>query len=174
MALISPAMNAALNEQIGNEFSTSLQYIALAAHFDCEDLPELAAHFYKQADEEHTHAMRFIRFIVDAGGRVEIPQVPQPQSRFETAHDGVEKAYNGEIEVTRQINALLELAIKESDHITHNTLQWFVTEQLEEVSSMQTLLSIVRRAGENNLLMVEEYLARNVRMTSSPDLGDAA
>ena len=174
MALISPTMNAAINEQIGNEFCTSLQYIALAAHFDCDDLPQLAAHFYKQADEEHAHAMRFIRFLVDAGGRVEIPQIPAAQSHFSTAQEGVEKALNGEIAVTKQINDLLELAIKESDHITHNILQWFVTEQLEEVSSMQTLLSIVRRAGENNLLMVEEYLARNVRLVSSPDLADGA
>jgi len=174
MSLISQTMNDAINQQIGNEFCTSLQYIAIAAHFDCEDLPELAAFFYKQADEERTHAMRFVKFVVDAGGRIEVPQITQPQSAFETAHEAVEKALTGEIAVTRQINGLLELAIKESDHITHNILQWFVTEQLEEVSSMQTLLSIVRRAGENNLLMVEEYLTRHGRLTASPDLGEAA
>lgn len=174
MPLISKTMNEAINEQIGNEFCTSLQYIALAAHFDCEDLPELAGHFYKQAEEERDHAMRFIKFAVDAGGRIEIPQIAQPQSSFSSAHEAVEKALNGEIAVTKQINGLLELAIKESDHITHNILQWFVTEQLEEVSSMQTLLSIVRRAGENNLLMVEEYLARNVRLVASPDLAESA
>jgi ferritin len=67
---------------------------------------------------------------------------------------------NWEVTVTKQINGLVDLAIKENDHITRNFLQWFVNEQLEEVSSMETLLSIVRRAGEGGLLFVEEYLAR--------------
>jgi bacterioferritin B len=67
--------------------------------------------------------------------------------------------------VTRQINALVDLAIRETDHITHNALQWFVTEQLEELASMETLLKIVQRAGESGLLHGEEYLARR---SSSP------
>ena len=65
---------------------------------------------------------------------------PQPQCHFAQANDAIQKALDGEIMVTRQINALVDLAIKEPDHITHNFLQWFVTEQLEEVSSMDTYL----------------------------------
>ena len=63
-----------------------------------------------------------------------------------------------ELEVTRQINDLVNLAIKESDHLAHGMLTWFVKEQLEEVSSMDALLKVVRRAGENNLIHVEQYL----------------
>jgi bacterioferritin B len=166
--LISDQMNAAVNRQIGNEFGAELQYVAIAAHFDTESLPELAKHFYIQAEEERMHAMRFVKFLVDAGGRVEIPSVAQPQSRFDKAEEAVQKALDGEIAVTQQINALVELAIRESDHITQTFLNWFVTEQLEEVSSMDTLLKIVRRAGEAGLLHVEEYLARNGRLTAQP------
>jgi ferritin len=158
--LISEQVNQALNQQVGNEFNASLQYVALAAHFDAEDLPELAAYYYRQAEEERDHAMRFVKYVVDAGGRVEIPALSGPQSRFETAEEAVRKALDGEMAVTRQINALADLAITQSDHITRNFLQWFMTEQLEEVSSAETLLHIVRRAGEPNLLLVEEYLAR--------------
>ena len=158
--LISHQMNAALNQQIGYEFGASLQYVAIAAHFDRESLPELARYFYRQAEEEREHAMRFVKYIVDAGGRVEIPTIPAPQSQYATTEEAVQKALDGELTVTREINALVDFTFKETDHTTRNFLQWFVTEQLEEVSSADTLLRIVQRAGEQNLLHVEEYVAR--------------
>ena len=158
--IISEQMNSALNEQIGNEFKASLQYVAIAAYFARESLPELAGHFYRQAGEERDHAMRFVTFMVDAGGEVHIPAIPAARSSFGSAAEAVQKALDGEIAVTQQITDLVDQAIKESDHITHNALQWFVTEQLQEVSSMQTLFSIVQRAGERGLLQVEDYLAR--------------
>jgi ferritin len=157
--LISNRINGAINEQIGREFGASMQYVAIAAHFDCEGLPQLAKHFYRQANEEREHGMRFVKFVVDTDGRVEIPQVPAPRSRFSSAEEALQLSLDWEMEVTRQINALVDLAIKENDHITRNFLQWFVDEQLEEVSSMDTLLRMIRRAGEQGLLFVENYLA---------------
>jgi bacterioferritin B len=165
--ITSQQMNAALNEQIGNEFGASLQYVAIASYFACESLPELAAHFYLQAEEEREHAMRFVRYMVDAGGEVDIPEIPAARSRFETAEQAVQKALDGERAVTQQITDLVDRAIKETDHITHNALQWFVTEQLQELSSMETLLRIVQRAGEQGLLHVEEHLARHRSLSSS-------
>jgi ferritin len=167
--IISSQMNAALNEQIGNEFGASLQYVAIGSHFACESLPELAMHFYLQAEEERAHAMRFVKFMVDAGGEVHIPAIPEARSRFGTAEEAVQKALDGEIAVTHQITALVDRAIKESDHITHGALQWFVTEQLQELSSMETLLRIVQRAGEQGLLHVEEYLARHRSLSSAAE-----
>jgi ferritin len=163
--LINATMNAHINEQIGSEFSASLQYLAIAAYFDGEGLPQFASFFFKQSDEERTHAMRFINYLMDAGGDVEIPAIPQPQSRFSSAEEAVQRALDGEITVTRQINALVDATVKEQDHITHNFLQWFVTEQLEEVSSMDTLLRMVRRAGETHLLQVEEHLSSNPKLS---------
>jgi ferritin len=159
-ALISEKMNSALNRQVGNEFATSLQYVAVAAHFDEDGLPELAAHFYRQAEEERTHAMRFVKYVVDAGGRLELPAIERPASNFATAEEAVRLALEGEVEVTRQINQLVDLAQQEGDHLTENFLQWFVTEQLEEVSTADELHKVVKRAGESGLLHVEEYLAR--------------
>jgi len=158
--LISEKMNAALNEQVGHEFGASLQYVAIAAYFDSDNLPELAAHFYRQAEEERDHAMRFVNYVVDAGGKVALPAVPAPKSGFASAEEAVKLSVDWELTVTKQINALVDLAIKETDHTTQNFLQWFVTEQLEEVSSMERLLSMIRRAGAN-LLFVEDYLARH-------------
>lgn len=158
--LISQRITDALNEQVGYEFSAMLQYVAIAAHFDRETLPGLAAHFQNQAEEEKEHAERFIRFICDTGAHLRIPAIPAPQAEFKFAEDAVKLSLDQEKQVTAQINQLVHIAKEESDYTTDNFLQWFVEEQLEEVSSMQDLLSIVQRAGEGNLLRVEEYLAR--------------
>jgi ferritin len=158
--LISEKVCAALNEQVGNEFSAMLQYLAIAAHFDCETLPMLAGYFYKQAEEEKEHAHKFIKFLLDTGGRVQIPSIPAPQASFKFAEDAVKLSLDQEIKVTKQINHIVGMAKAESDYTTDTFLQWFVQEQLEEVRSMEDLLSIVQRAGEGNLLRVEEYLAR--------------
>ena len=151
---------AAINEQMGNEFSAMLQYYAIAAHFAAEGLPELSAHFYRQAEEEKEHALRFIQFVIDIGARVKIPAVSSPQAHFEVAEDAVKLSLEQEEQVTTQINALVSMAKAESDYTADNFLQWFIKEQLEEVASMGQLLRVVQRAGEGNLLRVEEYLAR--------------
>lgn len=165
--LISKNMNAAINKQIGYEFSAMLQYVAIASHFFSESLHQLAAHFYRQAEEEKDHAMRFVKYVLDAGGRVEIPEVPAPQSRFAGVEEAVRLSLDREKMVTEQINRLMELAIKENDFITQNALGWFVNEQLEEVSSMDNLLKVVQLAGPKNLLFVEDYVARH-KTASAP------
>lgn len=156
--IISETMNGALNQQIGNEFGASMQYVSTASHFAVETLPELAECFYFQADEERNHAMKFVKYVVDAGGRVDIPSIPMPRGDFKSAEEAVQLALENEKNVTDQINELVDLALKESDHITNNFLAWFLTEQLEEVSKMESLLKVVQRAGEGNLLYVENYL----------------
>ncbi len=158
--LISPDVNSALNEQIGREFGASIQYVAIAAYFDCEGLPSLAKHFYRQANEEREHAMRFVRYVVETGGEVAIPALPAVRSGFGSAEEAVRLSLEREQTVTKQINGLMDRAIKENDHTTRNMLEWFVEEQLEEVSSMDSLLRMVRRAGEAGLLLVEHELAQ--------------
>ena len=168
--LTSKKVVTAINKQIGNEFGASMQYVAIAAYFSGDALPQLAQHFYRQAAEENDHAMRFIKYLTDAGGRVVIPAIGAPQPTFKNAEEAIKLSLDQEIEVTHQINALVELARSENDFITNNFLQWFLTEQLEEVSSMDTLLKIVQR-GADNLLSVEEYLARVGVKGAGPVLG---
>jgi ferritin len=171
--LISNKMAKAIHTQIGNEFGASLQYVAIAAHFGAESLPELAKHFHRQANEERDHALRLVNYLVDAGARVVIPPIPAPKCEFKSAEEAVKLSVDWEVTVTKQINGLVDLSIKETDHITRNFLQWFVNEQLEEVSSMETLLSIVRRAGEKGLLFVEDYLVRRGGMPAPASAADA-
>ena len=157
--LISKELETAMNAQIGREFGASLQYVNIAAYFDADSLPQLASFFYRQADEERMHAMKFVHYILDAGGGIDIPSIDPTPTGIDTAEKAVQMALDWEMEVTKQINGLMDMAIKQSDHIAQDFLRWFVTEQLEEVSTMDELLGVVRRAGDQ-LLLVEEYVAR--------------
>jgi ferritin len=159
--LISQEVNNALNEQIGNEFGASLQYVAIATYFDSDNLPVLAQHFYRQSEEERDHAMRLVKYLTDVNGHVAIPSIPAPQDHFASAEEAVRCALDSELRVTQQINELVGLAIQHNDYMTKNMLDWFVNEQLEEVSSVETLLGMVRRAGDSGLLLVENYLANH-------------
>jgi ferritin len=149
----------ALNEQIGYEFGASQQYIAVAVYYDAQTLPQLAAHFYRQAVEERNHAMIIVQYLLDANELVEIPGVEAPQTAFPDVVAPVSLALEQEKRVTEQIVNLVKLAREEGDLVGEQFLHWFLTEQREEVSSMSDLLAVVER-GRDNLLAVEEYLAR--------------
>ncbi|MCA1560109.1 MAG: ferritin [Acidobacteria bacterium] len=156
--LISRQLADAFNAQIGHEFGASLQYVSIAAHFTRRQLTLLAKLFSDQADEERQHALKFVRYLLDTKGDLRIPAIPAPSPTFASAEDAVQAALTWEQEVTRQITALMDLAVKQNDYLAQSFLQWFIDEQLEEVVKMDRLLSVIRQSGEKNLLMVEAYL----------------
>ena len=151
----------ALNEQVAREFAASQQYVAIAVYYDAESLPQLAAFFYRQALEERNHAMMMVQYLLDAGAPLTVPGVEAPQTDFGDAVAPVRLALEQERTVTRQISELAHLARDERDLVGEQFLGWFLTEQLEETSSMSTLLAMVERAAASNLLLVEDYLARS-------------
>src|SRR3982074_140942 len=121
--LTSKKVINAINEQIGCEFSASMQYYAIAAHFAAEALQQLSQHFFQQAEEEKGHALRFIKYVVDAGGRVVIPAIDAPKANFKTPEAAIKLSLDQEIHVTQQINGLVGLARKQNDYITLHSLQ---------------------------------------------------
>src|SRR5881628_764508 len=150
----------ALNEQIGYEFAASQQYVAIAVWYDAETLPQLAAHFYRQAVEERNHAMMIVQYLLDAGATVSIPAIAEPKNDFADPVAPVQLALEQERTVTEQISRLASLAREENDLVGAEFLNWFLKEQREEVASMSALLAIVERASDN-ILLAEEYLVRH-------------
>ena len=148
-----------LNEQIGSEFAASQQYVAIAVHYDSQTLPRLAAVFYQQAVEERNHAMMLVQYVLDVGEKVSIPGVAEPQVAFGDIVEPVALALDQEKRVSQQISALAGAAREEGDYMGEQFMQWFIKEQVEEVSSMSDLLAVVERSRENPMI-VEEYLAR--------------
>jgi len=156
--LISPELAAAFNQQIGHEFGACLQYLSIAGHFDRHKLKLLSNLFFKQAEEEKQHALKFVHYVLNTQGKLEIPAIPSPVAKFESAEAAAQAALDWEKEVTGQITRLMDLAVKQNDYLAQNFLQTFIDEQLEEVMKMDQLLSVIHRSGERNLLMVEAYL----------------
>lgn len=170
--LASDRVVKAFNQQIGNELGASNQYVQIAAYFADASLTELAKFFYRQSNEEREHAMKFVRFLIDVEGKVAIPQVEAPKLGFKSAADAVQASLAWEMTVTQQIYDLVEIVRAEANYIALRFLDWFVNEQLEEVSSMKTLLDLVNRAGEANLLYVEDYLARRGGVVTANPIGE--
>jgi bacterioferritin B len=149
-----------LNAQIGHEYAAHQQYVAAAVYYDSEALPELAAFFYAQAVEERTHAMMIVRYLIDIDAPVTIPGIPSPKCDFADIAEPVALALEQEQHVSDQFDALAETAVADKDYKGANFLQWFLKEQVEEVATMSDLLTVVRR-GQDQPLLIEEYLARN-------------
>jgi ferritin len=150
----------ALNGQVAYEFAASQQYIAIAVYYESENLPQLAAHFYRQAVEERNHAMMMVQYLLDADEDVVTPGVEAPQTSFTDVVAPVALALDQEKRVTQQIVDLVKLAREEGALVGEQFLHWFLQEQREEVASMTELLAVVER-GKDNLLTVEENLSRS-------------
>jgi ferritin len=165
-----PAFADKLNEQIRNEFSASQQYIAVAVYYDAQSLPQLAAHFYRQAVEERNHAMIMVQYLLDADEEVRTPGIDAPQTDFADAVAPVSLALAQEKRVTDQIIELVKLARDEGELVGEQFLHWFLQEQREEVASMAELLAVVER-GKNSLLTVEEHLSRSASGDSPLEAG---
>ncbi|MDH3227128.1 MAG: ferritin [Thermoleophilia bacterium] len=159
----------AINAQVGREFAAELEYLQISAYFDDEGLKELSSFFRAQADEERSHALRFIDYLTEAGGHVAIPALSAPRHQFESAQEAVELSLAWEESVTDYINGLMALAVQKNDFAAQQMLQWFIAEQVEEVATMSELLSVVRRAGAENLLLVEDYISRSIVNRAGPD-----
>jgi ferritin len=161
------AFGDALNEQIGQEFAASQQYVAIAVWYDAQTLPQLAAHFYRQAVEERNHAMMMVQYLLDADLPVAIPGVAAPQTAFADVVAPVQLALDQEKRVTAQIAELVRGAREAGDFVGEQFLYWFLQEQREEVSSMSALLQVVERSRDN-VMLIEDYLARESSGDANP------
>jgi ferritin len=175
--MTSTPFNALLSTQIGNEFAASQQYIAVAAWFANEDLPQLARYFYRQSVEERNHAMMMVQYMLDRDVPFTIPGVPAGRNDFANVTGPRALALQQEREVTASIEALFRAARAEDDALGEQFMLWFLKEQVEEVASMTTLLNIAERA--DNLFDIENFIARETigdggRGSSGPEAAGGA
>ena len=160
--MLSAKIQAALNQQINAELFSEYLYLSMAAHFESESLKGMANWMRIQAGEEHTHAMKFFRFILDRAGKVTLTQIEAPKTAWDSPLNAFEDAYKHEQKVTGLINNLSNLAMDEKDHAAHQFLEWFVGEQVEEEAAAQTIVDQLKLVGENGvaIFMIDQELAK--------------
>jgi bacterioferritin B len=149
----------ALNAHVPNEFAASQAYLAAAIYYDDLTMPRMAAFFYRQALEERDHALMIIQYLLDIDEEATIPGVAAPQNGFADLVEPVRIALEQERKVSEQFAELASVSRAANDFQGEQFLQWFLKEQVEEVSLMSDLLTVVERAKDRPL-DIEEFLAR--------------
>ncbi|MCL4124582.1 UNVERIFIED_CONTAM: hypothetical protein GTU68_036385 [Idotea baltica] len=146
--MLSDRMEAALNAQIKMEAYASFLYLSMASWCDGQGMEGTSQFFFRQSAEENDHMMRIFKYILELDGRAIVPDVDKPPHEFESIRVLFNEVYAHEQKVTKAINHLVDLANEETDHSTHNFLQWYVTEQREEESLIRSILDKVKLIGE--------------------------
>lgn len=169
--MISKTIVAALNRQVELEGSSSQYYLSMASWAEVQGLNGVANFLYRQSDEEREHMLKLIRFMNERGGHGLVPKLDQPQKDFKSVHQVFEEVLNHEMLVSTEINHLVEICLKEKDYTTHNFLQWYVSEQIEEEALARNVLDKLKLIGDDktglyffdrDLLSMSAEIQRNI------------
>jgi ferritin len=162
--MISQKLQDAFNLQINKELYSEYFYLSIAAYCYSLDLDGVANFFMVQTQEEHFHAMKMFNFLTDLGGRVILKHIDEPPVEFKSVIEIFEKTLAHEQIVTKSINDLMDLSLKENDHASASFLKWFVDEQVEEEATVTKLLSKLKliKGEGHGMLMIDAELAARV------------
>ena len=160
--MISKEMEKAINDQINKELFSAYYYFSMASYLESENFEGMAGFMKAQAFEEMGHATKFYNYVNEQGGRVILEAIDKPKSEFDSPKQIFELAYEHEKLVTSLINKLVELALKENDFATKTFLDWFITEQVEEEASMDSIVRKFDIVGDSGhgLLMLDGQLGQ--------------
>lgn len=148
--MLSQTIQEALNKQVAMEAESSQAYLAMASWAEIQPgLDGVTNFFYKQSDEERVHMLKLIRYINERGGFAVVPALPQPNITFQSLQRVFQDFLKHEIKVSASINELVELSLSEKDFSTHNFLQWYVAEQIEEERLARTLNDKLELIGDD-------------------------
>lgn len=147
--MLSAKVSAALNKQIVLEASSSQFYLSMASWAETQGLNGVSSFLYEHADEERMHMLKLIRFVNERGGHGVVPALKQPPVTFKSVKSVFEEVLKHEILVTNEINNLVEITLKEKDYTTHNFLQWYVSEQIEEESLARQIVDKLKLIGDD-------------------------
>jgi ferritin len=147
--MLSKKIEAALNGQVAVEASSSQAYLAMASWAENQGLQGTAAFLYRHSDEERMHMLKLVKFINERGGKAVIPALKQPGTNYKTITDVFQALLDHETKVTNEINSVVDLCLKEKDYTTHNFMQWYVGEQIEEEALARTLIDKLNLIGND-------------------------
>ncbi|OMP32485.1 MULTISPECIES: ferritin [Mangrovimonas] len=147
--MLSKSIEKALNDQIRIEAESSQIYLAMACWAEVKGLEGVANFMYDQSDEERMHMLKLVRFVNERGGHAQVSALKAPNVTFNSFKEMFEKLYEHEIFVSESINELVHITLQEKDYATHNFLQWYVSEQIEEEAVARTILDKINMIGND-------------------------
>jgi ferritin len=163
--MISKGMHSALNAQINLEQYSAQLYLAMGAHLDTRNFKGFAHWLRVQAEEETAHAVKLIDFLLDRRGALALAAVAAPPSDFGGAIQVFEKVLAHEQEITGHIHSLFDAARSEKDYASEIALQWYVTEQVEEESTVFQIVDQLHAVGDKGggIWYLDHQMGKRVR-----------
>ncbi len=147
--MLQKTLETALNNQVKLEGDSSQIYLAMASWAENQGFEGIATFMYNQSDEERMHMLKLIKYINQRGGEAEIPQVEKPSLDHTSFKTLFTQLFEHEVFVSQSINELVHISLQEKDYATHNFLQWYVAEQIEEESTARTILDKINLIGDD-------------------------
>lgn len=145
--MLSKKIESALNKQIELEAASSQYYLAMASWAETQGLSGVATFLFQHSDEERAHMIKLLKFVNERGGHAIVPALKQPDKTFKNLQLVFEQVLSHEIMVSNEINNLVDVCLKEKDYTTHNFLQWYVSEQIEEEALARNIMDKLKMIG---------------------------
>jgi ferritin len=147
--MLTKKIEDALNEQILTEAQSSQFYLAMASWAETEGLNGVAGFLYTHSDEERMHMLKLVRFVNERGGKADIPALAKPPKEWDSVQSVFQSLLEHETKVTAEINKVVDICLSEKDYTTHNFMQWYVSEQIEEEALARTILDKLSLIGND-------------------------
>ncbi len=147
--MLSKKIETALNKQVQIEAQSSQVYLAMASWAEVQGFEGVSQFMYAHSDEERMHMLKLVKFINERGGHAMVTALEAPSSKFGSFKDMFQTLFNHEVMVSQSINDLVHITLQEKDYATHNFLQWYVAEQIEEEALARTILDKINLIGDD-------------------------
>ena len=146
--MLSPTIQKALNKQVTLEAASSQVYLAMASWSETQGFEGISQFMYSHSDEERQHMLKLIKFINERGGHAIVSDLKAPPVEFGSFKEMFQKLFDHEVLVSSAINELVDISLQEKDYATHNFLQWYVSEQIEEEALARNILDKINLIGD--------------------------
>ena len=162
--MLTKKLEDAINAQINKELYSAYFYLGMSAYCNTLDLDGFVNFFHVQYQEETFHGMKMYNYLLERGGNVVLSKIDTPPQNFKSPLDVFQQTLDHEKVVTKSINDLMDLALKENDHATISFLKWYVDEQVEEESTINKLVNKMKLIGDNvgGLFIIDSELKARV------------
>jgi ferritin len=147
--MLTQKIEDALNAQVTIEAESSQVYLSMASWAETQGFEGVATFMYAHSDEERQHMLKLVKFINERGGHAKVSHLNAPPISFGSFKEMFQNLFDHEVKVSKSINDLVDITLQEKDYATHNFLQWYVSEQIEEEALARNILDKINLIGDD-------------------------
>lgn len=168
--MLNEKVASLINEQVNKELYSAYLYLDFSNYYEEAGLSGFANWYKIQAQEERDHAMLFMQYLQNNGGKVVLEAIAKPDKELNDKLKVLEYGLEHEKYVTSLVHNIYDAAYNVRDFRTMQFLDWFVKEQGEEEKNAEDLIKKMQLFGSEakSLYMLNSEMA--ARVYSAPSL----